>query len=695
MNELFNQIANDVVFALAWTLIHSIWQFAIVVLCFLGLSQFIKRSALRYQLAIGSLLMCALLSLITFHHYYSSIHGVRQAFTAAMLAANHQEKNDILNNAILFFNKHLHVIMSVWFVGFSVHLGRTSFDFVACKKLIKFQSTNLDATWENKFLALQGMMGLSNKITYKLSSLVNSPCVVGVFKPVILIPPALLLHLPTAQIEAVILHELAHIKRNDYLINLLQCIIKGIFFFNPFMIYLSKTIDQERENSCDDIAVHYCGSAMEYSKGISKLAELNSFNQLALAAKSKKYSILPRIRRLFGDHSSDKNATFQLFCSTLIGIFGLVMAANIQALPNTPVHIKPAQANQTPVNSVPVNQAPINPEPIRPTSGNAAESNLAKESANSKPEDSYAAPIVETLPAASTELPRPEPSSVVATATIDYVKTANEKDMARSNDLQIREKLNPKKPDAMTINSSLGAAQTSGEIKSGAAQSANGSDAQSDNNQNGSNASHLSKWDDSWFANTLIDRDVDFSKYDEVIVLPTTFDKLSISEKTKPAIAKAWMRSSFKEMDRLCLYFDKETKRTLQRSDSFRLTNKGGGNVLVIEIRMIGIFPLSASKMNPKIASLILQAAMVDSKTGRLVAVAEENIAINARQHIEDLYSRGSDANTAISPSKKILSDLNLSRASRGNISAWAVAAIIFSEKLHSDMKYLKYSNFN
>ncbi|ASU35995.1 hypothetical protein MuYL_4110 [Mucilaginibacter xinganensis] len=143
------------------------------------------------------------------------------------------------------------------------------------------------------------MFNIPKNVKVGLSKLVDVPCMVGYFKPVILLPFALTTYLSTDEIEAILLHELAHIKRNDYLINTLQQVISVLLFFNPCALLINKIINEERENCCDDLVVKATADPITYAKALLKLEQTRQNDwQLALAATGNKYQLLNRIERI-------------------------------------------------------------------------------------------------------------------------------------------------------------------------------------------------------------------------------------------------------------------------------------------------------------------------------------------------------------------------------------------------------------
>ncbi len=151
-------------------------------------------------------------------------------------------------------------------------------------------------------------LGIKRKVQVWVSAHVDVPSVIGFFKPLILLPVAMINNLNVEQINAVLLHELAHIKRNDFIINLLQSFITLILFFNPFVILLNKAVKKERENCCDDQVLNFNFDRLSYAKALLLLEE-HRFHQvtLALAATNSKKLLSQRIKRLFTAQNTQTN----------------------------------------------------------------------------------------------------------------------------------------------------------------------------------------------------------------------------------------------------------------------------------------------------------------------------------------------------------------------------------------------------
>jgi beta-lactamase regulating signal transducer with metallopeptidase domain len=151
--------------------------------------------------------------------------------------------------------------------------------------------------WQNQLARLKAQLHLSRPVLLLESCLADAPMVLGHFRPIILLPIGLLAGLPVGQIEAILLHELAHICRYDYLVNVLQRAAEGVLFYHPAAWWISGVIRAERENCCDDVVVAVNGNAHEYAVALAALEQNRSAGcEPAIAATGG--SLIKRIRRL-------------------------------------------------------------------------------------------------------------------------------------------------------------------------------------------------------------------------------------------------------------------------------------------------------------------------------------------------------------------------------------------------------------
>lgn len=157
-------------------------------------------------------------------------------------------------------------------------------------------------------------MGIKKNVSIWLSANVEVPSVTGFFKPVILLPFSLLNQLTLKQAEAIIIHELAHIKRNDYLINFIQLIAELVLFFNPFARLLGNIARQERENCCDDWVINYQYNKHEYAEALLLIEQQRTQSMiLAIAATNGKKKLLKRVKRICCTSPVSCNSSGQQF----------------------------------------------------------------------------------------------------------------------------------------------------------------------------------------------------------------------------------------------------------------------------------------------------------------------------------------------------------------------------------------------
>ncbi|MEO6850949.1 MAG: M56 family metallopeptidase, partial [Mucilaginibacter sp.] len=307
-------------------IIHSLWQGLLV---YLGLKIILSSfpglsSASKHNLAFTALLgltawfAYTLLNEISVHTWVIvTTHNdgiVPAVFTMPLHVTHNASYNSIYNYTIEWMLPYVTLIYVVGLIFNTTQL------IWARKKISTIRQTmSIDVQLQLKVDQFVQMLNISDKVRFGLSKLVDSPCMVGYFKPVILLPFTLSSYLSAEEIEIIILHELAHIKRNDYLINLAQQAMSVLLFFNPFAQLIDRTINKERENSCDDIVIEATQKPLVYAHALLKLEQTRQHEwQLALAATGKKYHLLNRIERIMKTKKPIGNARHIVLAITLL-----------------------------------------------------------------------------------------------------------------------------------------------------------------------------------------------------------------------------------------------------------------------------------------------------------------------------------------------------------------------------------------
>ena len=194
-------------------------------------------------------------------------------------------------------------------------------------------------------------LGMTQAVRVLQSTIVQVPIVAGYLKPVILLPASIVTGLPASQLEAILAHELAHIRRHDYLVNLLQTLVETVFFYHPAVWWLSHQIRCERENCCDDIAVSALGSRLDYSRALLALEEIR-VAQTPLAVGASGGSLVGRVRRLFHrdlDQSSLSSGNVALGATLIVGVLSIAAIAGTRPAdtPDSEVTFASPTANAT------------------------------------------------------------------------------------------------------------------------------------------------------------------------------------------------------------------------------------------------------------------------------------------------------------------------------------------------------------
>ncbi len=302
-NLLFSSLAE----ALGWTLIHALWQGFLIVLTVALLMHLTResRSAVRYQIGVVGLLAQVLASAVTFGMIYEPhalpVSGAFSpyVFNAVVVATANESW---MANTQAFLNAHLAEVVWAWMVGVGVFGVRLVGGWVYVQRLRQTATIPVPATLTQAAERIARDLNVSARL--RLSARVSGPMVVGVLKPVVLWPVGLLAGLSATDVEAILAHELAHVRRHDYALNVLQSVVEVLYFFHPALWWLSARVREEREHCCDDVAVSVVGDARVLARALAHVEEWQRQTEttpvLAMAFAGKRQLLLHRVRRMLG-----------------------------------------------------------------------------------------------------------------------------------------------------------------------------------------------------------------------------------------------------------------------------------------------------------------------------------------------------------------------------------------------------------
>lgn len=326
-------LTHTLIQALGWTLAHFLWQGAAVALLLAAVNAALRRSSanVRYFASCAALLLMLALPLITLWTITSSsldlaLHDVdvisttsqqpltdtpfdvkspstytpelrTEPATSPTIQIMPHRSWDFLTSES--FSKVMPWLTSLWFAGVVLLSLRMMGGWLYTWRLLSRQTKPLGDFWQQMLSRLCRELRISRTVRLAESALVQVPMAMGWLRPMILIPASAIAGLTPRQLEAIIAHELAHIRRYDYLVNLIQSVVEILLFYHPAVWWVSRQARIEREHCCDDVAVQVCGDALTYARALSEIEELRSATpQLMMAANGG--VLIGRIQRLLG-----------------------------------------------------------------------------------------------------------------------------------------------------------------------------------------------------------------------------------------------------------------------------------------------------------------------------------------------------------------------------------------------------------
>jgi len=332
--------------AIGWTLVHSLWQAVAIGGIIWLLFGFISKdnARVRYALSgIGLILICVA-SAITFYRYIPSETSIAIGdFTTQIKAIGFvQQQETFFARLWIQIQKQLEntfpYLIKIWLIGILFLSINLILKYIQALKLKKHLTYPLRSDYKKIADRLVLKYNLKQNILFKESGLLDIPSVIGYFKPIVLLPVSMLSGIPENQLEIIIAHELAHIRRHDYLLQFIQGIIELIFFYHPVVWWLSSVVNAEREHICDDLAVKVCGESLTLIKALNNMEAIRKKQyELVLGFSGKKGKVLNRIKRILRPKASTnpKRERFMLSGVFTLLFAGLFLISNFAISGNT------------------------------------------------------------------------------------------------------------------------------------------------------------------------------------------------------------------------------------------------------------------------------------------------------------------------------------------------------------------------
>jgi beta-lactamase regulating signal transducer with metallopeptidase domain len=335
------------------TILHSLWQITLLWIVLITVLKLWPKasSTIRYGIAIATLILCVVAIAAT-AIYQSRLHEVQEEVSALsisngenMRTANITVKQTVLSRIMDALDACTPIVAWGWCAGLVVMGLRFGGSFFYLKTLRA--KRNIEAVSDGCMQELERLskaLGMKCQVAIASSRRISTPLALGSFSPIILLPAGLLAGLSTAQIEAILVHELYHIKRRDYIINICQAIVEAILFYHPAIWHINNIIREERENCCDDQTLRFCGDPITYARVLTQIQEINTSTKPTLAMSAtgpNSGNFSKRIKRLFNiypDHA--RNRSKGIFAIGFLAVYLCIVFGGANLSTAQPAEVK-------------------------------------------------------------------------------------------------------------------------------------------------------------------------------------------------------------------------------------------------------------------------------------------------------------------------------------------------------------------
>ena len=312
--------------SLGWALIHFSWQaaaiFALYLMAEFGLRN--VRSHTRYLLALATL--CSMFLVFAATLGYEALHNVvaspHPVVTVPVTAFTSQVELLANRPKALHWTTVLPWLDGVWMLGVIGLSMRSLGGWLWLQRLRRSATQAAPEAIQARFQKVCAKVGIAHVPKLRISQIVPGPMTIGILRTLVLLPASALLALSPEQLEAILAHELAHIRRADYFWNLVQTLAETLFFFHPAVWWLGKRLRDQREQCCDDIAVEVCSDPLVYATALFRLESQRAAGlnlAMALDGHQSQTTFRSRILRILGQ-ATPQSARAQLRPLSLMAV---------------------------------------------------------------------------------------------------------------------------------------------------------------------------------------------------------------------------------------------------------------------------------------------------------------------------------------------------------------------------------------
>ncbi len=330
-----------------WTLVHFVWQGGLLAVATAAGLRLCRRRSSTTRYAVACLGLTAMLAapavtsavlwepaVVTLPAETGSAAIPGKAIDSTTRRTALDDSSQSVKGAAglrVELDPWLPYVVWTWIAGVVLLMARFAGGSWRVHRLHVASRAEAVSPWQTAGERLAGRLRLDVAFKVVESGLVDTPSVIGFLRPVILLPVAILSNLSPGQVEALLAHELAHIRRRDYAVNLLQTAAETLLFFHPAVWWVSSRIREERELCCDDVAVEVCGEPTAYAAALAELASWRS-REIALSVGAAGGPLLARVRRLVGAPEENESRS-------VTGLALLAIWADADRRRRRPIHL--------------------------------------------------------------------------------------------------------------------------------------------------------------------------------------------------------------------------------------------------------------------------------------------------------------------------------------------------------------------
>ena len=330
--------AEELAVRVGWTLIHSLWQIALIGGLFWIMNRKLARRSANLRYVVGCVAMLLMLAVpVCWLAFATStipvirsvdlpsvssekLHPVPEREQVGWAVSHTTDRNDEIeaqrttsliqtasgseNGPLARWHGMARFIAAIWFIGVMLLSTRPALGFAYAGRLCRVGKADVPESVHGLLGRVAEAMNVRRAVQVGQSTLAKAPCVVGWFRPVILLPASAVTGLTTAELESILAHELAHIRRHDYLVNLVQLTIETLLFFHPVMWWVSQCVRREREFCCDDLAIQVCGDRAVLTDALLAVGEVQTLQRLVLASDGT--LLFERVERILDSNNIEQ-----------------------------------------------------------------------------------------------------------------------------------------------------------------------------------------------------------------------------------------------------------------------------------------------------------------------------------------------------------------------------------------------------